>query len=92
MASGLEEAITKNVRLALNGDEESCKKLGLLIQLPFSSIRKLYGTTEEDMYALNVLASLKLKMFNDKSALEFLTSAENPLKKIFVPIVGLLKM
>jgi len=88
----LEAAITENVRLSLNGDKEACKKLNLLVRLPFSSIEKLYGTTEEDYYALNTLASLRLKMFNDKSALAFLTSAKNPLREIFASIVGLLKL
>jgi len=89
----LEDGITENVKLALNGDQEALKKVSLLVhQIPFSSIEGLYGTSEEDYYALNVLASIKLKMFSDKGALQFLTSAKNPLKKFFASIVGLLKL
>ncbi len=90
--SDLAYAITDNVKLALNGDKEACKKLNLLIQIPFSSIENLYGTSEEDHYSLNVIASLRLKMFNDKSALQFLTSPKNPLREIFSSVVGLLKL
>ena len=57
----LEEAITSNVRDALNGDSEACKKLNLILQLPFNSILNLYGTTTEDHYALNVMAYLKVR-------------------------------
>ncbi|MEM3543831.1 MAG: hypothetical protein QXF07_02305, partial [Candidatus Micrarchaeia archaeon] len=52
----IEEAITSNVRDALNGDKEACKRLNLLIQLPFSSIRKLFHTTEESKHALDLIA------------------------------------
>lgn len=89
---GLQIAITTNVRDALNGDTEACKKLSLLIQLPFSSIEGLYGTSEEDYYALNMLASIRFRHFNDKSAFTFLTSAKNPLRNVFAEIVGLLKV
>ena len=91
--SRVKNAITNNVRDALNGDEEAIKKISLLIHnIPFSSIKKLYGTNEEDYYALNILAALRFRMFNDKSALAFLTSSKNPLRKIFSPIVELLKL
>jgi len=57
----LSDSITKNVRDALYGDKEACKKLNLLLQLPFSSIRKLYHTSEEDKYALDLIAAVKAR-------------------------------
>jgi|GEM_PF-3671523 len=60
----LGEAITSNVRDALNGDSEACKKLNLLIQLPFSSIEKLFHTTEESKLALGLIAGVKAKQKN----------------------------
>lgn len=90
--ANLAEAITSNVRDALNGDTGAYRKLNLLVQLPFDSIEKLYGTNEEDMYALNIIASLRFKMHNDKSALSFLKSAKNPLRAIFADMTGLLKV
>jgi len=86
------EGITNNVRLALNGDKESYKSLNLLLQLPFSSIEKMYGTDKEGIYALNILASLRLEMFDDKSALQFLTSTTNPLREIFSAVIRLIKL
>jgi len=84
--------VTEDVRLALNGDKAAYKRMGYLVQLPFSSLKKLYGTTEEDLYALNFLACFRLKMFKDKAALEFLTSARNPLKDKFSAIAGLVRI
>jgi hypothetical protein len=60
----LEAAITENVRLALNGDSEACKKLNLLIQFPFSSIEKLFHTTEESKLALGLIAGVKATQKN----------------------------
>lgn len=88
----ISKSITSTVRDAVNGDEEAYKKLSLIIQLPFSSIEMLYGTDREDLFALNILACLRLRMFGDKSALTFLTSAKNPFREIFSVAVGLIKL
>jgi len=60
----LEEAITSNVRDALNGDPKACKKLNLLLQLPFRSIEKLFHTTEESKLALGLIAGVKATQYN----------------------------
>jgi len=57
--AGLEDLITENVRDALNGDKEACKRLNALITIPFSSIQKLFHSTPESKMALNVIAGLK---------------------------------
>jgi hypothetical protein len=66
----LSDSITQNVRDALYGDKEACKKLNLLLQLPFSSIRKLYHTSEEDKYALDLIAAVKTRQ-GDKDAINY---------------------
>ena len=80
-------AVTENVKLALNGNKKACERLNLLLHFPFSSIEKLYGTSMEDIYALNVLAILRFRMYNDESALRFITSTKNPLRNIFLSII-----
>jgi hypothetical protein len=84
----LSDSITKNVRDALNGDKVACKRLNLLMRLPFASILKLYGTSEEDYYALNFIAMYRAKIFNDKGAIAFLTSEKNPLRKSQIELIG----
>lgn len=68
----LEEAITSNVRDALQGDKEACKRLNLLLQLPFSSIQKLFHTGEESRLALALIAGIKATQKNpDKDAIKY---------------------
>jgi hypothetical protein len=78
----LSDSITQNVRDALYGDKEACKKLNILLQLPFSSIKKLYHTSEEDKYALSIIAYMKVKMNNDSKGREFLNSKENAIPEL----------
>ncbi|MCX8202690.1 MAG: hypothetical protein N3G74_02730 [Candidatus Micrarchaeota archaeon] len=68
--ANLEDSITQNVRDALNGDIEACRRLNLLLQLPFSSIQKLFHTSEESKYALSFIAALKAKE-NDRDAINY---------------------